>query len=200
MNTYTDFFENFPWYPGDTHWVSWGKKNENGYFEKWNVISRHYIQNVYGISFFKTPILHRGKFWACNVPSHYTIKIDVSLYGFPSPTCRLKLPCLTLITSHNMSSNMLCTPWACNKYKMSITWIKNMSSMTKWKNHEAKGKWAEKLAAILLVLATFKTLGQFNIFQFSQRVLSFKLMAIKCLSFKCKGQQSNESLNLKCSF
>jgi hypothetical protein len=47
---------------------------------------------------------------------------------------------------------------------------------------------------------TFKTLGQFNIFWFSQGVLAFKLMAIKCLSFKRKGQQSNDSLNLKCGF
>lgn len=77
--------------------------------EKWNAISRHYIQNVYGISFFKTPIPHRGKFWACNMLSHYTIKIDVSLYGFPSPTCKLKLKMLNWPKVLNVASTKIIT-------------------------------------------------------------------------------------------
>lgn len=98
------FFWKFPMIPRRYPLGIMREKNENGCFEKWNAISRHYIQNVYGISFFKTYILPRGKFWACNVPCHYTIKIDVSLYGCPSPICRSKLKMLNRPKALNVAS------------------------------------------------------------------------------------------------
>jgi hypothetical protein len=54
-----------------------------------------------------------------------------------------------------------------------------MSSLTKLKNHEAKGKRGENFAVILLVLARFKTLGQFNIFLVFTRGLILQAHGIK---------------------
>ncbi len=79
-----------------------------------------------------------------------------------SSTCfsHKNLPCFTLINLQCAKYHVLYPLTTVTKSKMSITWTQNMSRHGKAKNEGTKGRWGEKIAVILLVLAAFKILGQ----------------------------------------
>jgi hypothetical protein len=57
------------------------------------------------------------------------------------------------------------TPQDNNTSKMSITWTQTCLGMERCKNDRAKGRLGDKIEEVLLVLAAFKTLGQFDVFR-----------------------------------
>lgn len=92
-----------------------------------------------------------------------------TLITSPNITCQVacNLPCFILITSPNIACQVACfvPPESRNKSKTSITSTQNMSKA--WQGEKIKRQRTNQLRKItwvLSVVATFKNLGQFNIF------------------------------------
>ncbi len=64
---------------------------------------------------------------------------------------------------------------------MSITWTQTCLDMERCKNETAKGRLGDKFEEVLLVLAAFKTLGQFDVFRI-ELLMSLPQQKLKALA------------------
>ncbi len=103
-------------------------------------------------------------------------------FVIPGTCFSRNLPCFTLNTSRNVPTSMFYyTPQDDNTSKMSITWTQRCLGMERCKTDRAKGRLGDKIEEVLLVLAAFKTLDQFDVFRI-ELLMSLPQQKLKALA------------------